>query len=440
MSGDPRLQRFAVFDDHESIRLGCEHIPPPLSGLDKVSPTVAMERTRKVLRCLLVITPKTAALLQKLGDHLRAGADVRYGDAEQYRRLCYEKEPELPSVPMLNLVGLAGIGKSKLIKALEKLLPDLAPTTFDDKHDDVPVRGAIRTTILQGDSDLRFLGRIGQKVDVTQADDFEDLLLKVGKIAYRDGVAGIGIDEFQHGSLSAANARITSLLLTARDTTIPGQCGFNFSLCHRLMKRNQEDRDRLLTNMVLVTPEDPASLGWRQIVLGTAKTFGEYAGFDPVGDAPEIGRLSACLPRNLHRLIVIALGIALEAGKTKVEMVHIRRAYHSRAYASARTDVELLKEDVPSLQRKKRMDLFCPEELLLDSPPDAEKSSEVDTLKKAARAMLEQSMTESERRGRQVLEAGNKPSSGQKVVPLKPRSGISAESLMDAHDGYSKKK
>nr|WP_277817170.1 AAA family ATPase [Solimonas terrae] len=339
------------------------------------------------------------------------------------------------------IVGLAGIGKSALFRAMERLIGNDRTTQLDDAHDPLVIRGFISTTVVPGDSDRRLLARIAEQLDI-EADarsHVERLMAQLKKIGYRDGVAGLNLDEFQHGTLSAANSRVTSLLLTARATGIPVAYACNFSLIHRLLERPQEDRDRLLARVTVLTPERPESEGWRLIVNGTGSVLRAYLRFDAESEAAELGRLSGCLPRNLHRLLGIAYEIARESASKAITMKHVRDAFHSRAFASARSDIQAIHEiaDGAGWRSTRRLDLHCPEELRQDSAPKAGSATADQKLNVLTRHMLEKSMTAEERSGwRLAAEQRGKTDAVGKVVSIKKHKERTARSLIEAHNRF----
>lgn len=442
---NPWASRFSAFDDPASIICGARHIPQPLSGLEAVSPAVAVERLRLTLEQLFVVTPKYATVLKAIGEHAAAGSDIRYFEKGEFKGKCYEKNIDVPILPPLCIVGLAGIGKSAIFRAAARVIARDNKTHFDDSHDPVLVRGFISSTVEPGDSDRRLLVRIAEQLDINAgiSGDICKLSVQIRKIGYRDGVAGLHLDEFQHGTLSAANARITSLLLTARATGIPMVFACNFSLIHRLLERPQEDRDRLLTRVIVLTPETPDSEGWRLMVEGMFAVMKTYVRLDVENIAPELGRLSGCLPRNLYRLLGIAYGIAREEASSVITMKNLRDAYHSRAYASARSDVKAIGQisDGAGWKATKRIDLCCPEELIQDAGPCAAIATTDQKLEVLTRLSLEGSMTDEEKHGRRLADQQSRKNAGtDKVVPIKGKKNRSASDLLAAHEEFGRKK
>lgn len=438
MIENPWTSRFENFEDSARLRALVENIPEPLVNLRNVPPVTAMERMKARLSELFIVTPKIESVLRAIGNHSAAGSDIRYGDPTKILENTYNEKFEVPLISPMCLCGPAGIGKTKLLRAAPKLLPAGPDVVLNAQHDPVPVRGFVTTTVLQGDRDTLLLYRIAEHLEVPamHTKDFDRFRKQVRKMAYRDGVGGLHLDEFQHGTLSSANSRITSLLLTARETGMPLTYACNYSLMHRLLKRPQEDRDRILANIVMLTPDTPDSAAWARVVAGTMTVLADSARLDADECCKELGELSGCLPRNLHRLFGVAYAIARESGAAAATMSHVRSAYHSRAYALARDDITALRAiaDGRSYKIGKRSDLVCPEELIPDAVPAPDTSTGDAALPAMARQLLGQSMTAQERAGLSIAQASGRKRS--KVVPIREQKKRTAQGLADAHDNY----
>ncbi|WP_141211464.1 hypothetical protein [Rhodoferax sp. TH121] len=193
-----------------------------------------------------------------------------------------------------------------------------------------------------------------------------DQLKTARKRAYRDGVALLLADEFQFLTASAsANTRITQTLLSMGYCGLPTVYVANHSLLHRLLRRPQEDRDRLLADLMILSPDTPESDDWSDTLAALIAVSPEIFRINPKTDAPQFHRYCAGIKRAAVGLLVEGYRIARSQtndGRFTVNMEHIQSAYRSHLFFAHRIDIEIVTQQL-ILGRQvdnKRNDLWCP--------------------------------------------------------------------------------
>lgn len=288
---------------------------------------------------------------------------LSYPDSRTYMEGIYSRHPPLPMfVPLRCITGLAGIGKSALVKALERVLPPSGPRSVPLDEAPSPV-GSIWTVNVQVQSSLRDLFSAFGGADGALKDRIDTMR----KRAYRDGISLLVADEFQFlTSSSSAHTRVTQTLLSLGYCGLPAFYVANYSLLHRLLRRPHEDRDRLLCDITILTPDLPDSEDWMRTLAFQIGVAPDVFRIDPVSDGAQIHRWCAGLKRLLANLLVIAYHGVRRRSRNGEDVVvctkDLQTAYESSQFAVHRADVEIIIQQMilnRSVDRR-RPDLWCP--------------------------------------------------------------------------------
>ncbi len=255
--------------------------------------------------------------------------------------------------------GLSGTGKTKLLEALGKLLPN-GQTEDVSGYRNLPLTAAWHLSVEDGTGLNGLLGPVlwpKAAHDASVSIDGElpakssskgmalpKLMMHARVRTWRDAVCFIFADEFQNISKGDTSARATSLLLSLL-TIGPRLCFCaNFSLVHKLMKAgNPEDKRRLLTNHFELLPDAKGSPAFRRYIQELKQVCPEVFVFD-VDDCLEFIHDSTF---GVKDYVVQLLKWAYVAGcvrgkKSKVQRKQLEMSYASREFASTRAMVEVL--------------------------------------------------------------------------------------------------
>ncbi|ABD68794.1 hypothetical protein Rfer_1053 [Rhodoferax ferrireducens T118] len=277
--------------------------------------------------------------------------------------------------PATMLTGLAGTGKSELLKALNRLLGN---ESFLDLpgHDRVPLVPGWFMNVKEGSSpNSLLLPWIEQKkvvskcnkVDSTEEYQRKDLNLPrlaelSRRVAFRDGVCIISIDEFQFISKStSANSLATNLLLRLLAIGPRLIFGANYSLAHRLDARGQEDRQRLLARRIYLKPENLCSPDGIRLLKEYFKILPMDFTLDAIAVAQQVQDYTFGIKRLVVDLLAISWVHAKKSGGVKANVTtdDLRCAFLSRDFCANRVDVEILQRQEIE-KRQIRRDLWDP--------------------------------------------------------------------------------
>lgn len=260
-----------------------------------------------------------------------------------------------PQLRITCLTGLPGVGKSQVFAAFERLFPPASIAI--PAHGNFLLRSTWRMTVKAGSS-LRLLVSDHYR----HRDAVPSRMLSFGSVQRElctQGIASLHADELQFLTQGEGNTLPAKLLNQLGRLGPPLVFAANYSLIHRLNTRPQEEKQRLLTKPIFLHPDTPDSNDWKAFVralIGTIPEFGKL-------DFHETQLLLHSYSFGLRRLTASLLTQAYVSMRARnanyVEALDIDHAYRSEAYATNRSDVEIL---VARLEKsnEKRRDLWCP--------------------------------------------------------------------------------
>lgn len=354
---NPWAARFEALLDAETIKALVAVEVPPLIGLERLPTELAAKQLEKSLETVFYPTSQCVAFIQRLVGVAYAHCKVTYPTRKAFMAGIYAKDVPLEKfVPPMCLTGLAGIGKTELIRAFIRLQRLDSTVEADDKHPPFPLNGAWLVTILARSTPKDVLIELSKSV-ATPA----ELVSVCRKLAFRNGVPSLLADEFQFATgSSSANARVTQMLYCLAYIGIPFVYVANFSLLRRLQKRPEEDQQRLLSDPIVLSPDRWESEDWVMTLRAQQGIAPEILQFDPNKDAKNLHAYTAGRKRAMVRLIVIAFRTEHPRGGI-VDFDALRRAYQSSQFAGYREESEILANQIfRNAPDKTRDDLWCP--------------------------------------------------------------------------------
>lgn len=425
---NPWAKRFEPLLDRETIRQRSRVVVPPLLGLRDVSAETACSRLEKALKTVFYPTTQCVNVLQRVVDMAYAHCVNMYENENEFLAGIYAKNPPLPEfAPPLLFTGLAGTGKTEIGKAFLRILFDEGRVAVGQEHSPFPLKKPWHVTVHAKAGPLDVLKGLANCERGSS-----DLVERCRKIAFRDGVPLLMADEFQFATGStSANARVTQMLLSLGYIGIPWIYNANFTLVQRLLKRPEEDRQRILSDWIILQPEIPSSVDWQETLSTQKSVAPDILVFDPVMDAPKIHAFTAGRKRAVKALLVQTLRTEHSRGGV-VDISAIERTYHSHHYAGFREESEILANQViTNRPDKKRADLWCPLPLPAGAMIEFAHAAKEKRNELVADAEVRSALNDQEKRALRDIERGNsepKKKRGE-VVPLRKRVALTAEDL-----------
>lgn len=454
----PWVTRFDGLLDRDGIALRAEvqacHVP----GLATQPPHLALASLEQELSRLQVFSGVEVDILARLMERSQSYAIRAYPDLHVFLRRLHAEDIDILSPLPICLTGLAGVGKSSLLAAFARIQPgeELLHLGAPFVGGSVPSKAftAVRVESRSGFVELLQPWLPPEYQQDGSQRSFEDGRLAAGRsgmsdtvrraarYSYRTGVCASLVDEMQFMTQGAtSNARVTQFLLMMTYLKVPLIFSANYSLCRKLLKRNQEDQDRLLGAPVVLSPLslDDKGLGLllraydivlRDVVDGSLCRFmDEYA-------AMTLG-----IKRKVRQLTLASFALMRERGDRKLTARHLQDAFSKSVSPSFMTEIQVLKQQsIEGKPTQARPDLWCPfgpDFNCMELPQSGSANAKA---KDVARVLMLDSLTASERRAFEGLKtdskagarrpASKRPPADVVALPAKRKGTISAGELL----------
>lgn len=426
-SSNPWAARYASLLDREMLKQRAIVTVPSIEGLQSMPIETACKTLERGLKTVFYPTNQCLDILYRFVGMAHAHCLEKYPSPKDFLAGIYAEEAPLQEFsPPICFTGLPGTGKTKILKALNRILDFETHLTFDD-HSPFRLRGPWYVTVKAKNTPNDIFRSL-----VHVNGSLADLIKKSRRNAYRDGVSFLFADEFQFATGSGqANTRVSQMLLSLAYLGLPFIFAANFSLCYRLLKRPKEERDRLLSKVIVLLPDHPESDDWLDTLRALQAVAPEILVFEVEKDAADLHRWSAGLKRALVELIMIAFRDVHPRGG-KIDRSALKRAYESMDFAQHRNDVEILAtQAIQNRPGTKSKDLWCPFPLPKETAESFTELAKGQRDQKFAEAELEASMNAEERKALQAFEKTQKKGekTGGTVTPIKRKPVPTAEDL-----------
>lgn len=429
-AANPWAERFAPLLDAEEVFRRAQVIPPVLSNLNAMPIEVACKELGDALSKIFYPTAQCVDLLKEWAGQAYAHCLSHYPSRRDFLSDVYDttKASPLPefSYPTC-LTGFAGAGKSQVLMAFQRIQPQPESLHIDDNHSHFPLESPW----------------IRQLKDCKSPQQLPALLSGLGvsgkatlefarKRAFRDGVAFLGVDEFQFATQSSsANTLVTQMLFSASHIGLPFVFAANFSLAHKLLRRPQEDHQRLLSNPKVLWPDPPESDDRTKTLELYLAINPDVLIFDAVSDSQAIYLYSAGIKRLERLLIVEGYRIARSrcGRNAKVGLKEIEEAYHSVSFTSNRRDVaDIARQSIQNAKIPGRDDIWCPFDLPKPAHSSRSTAFAEHRAERVAEAAIQASLTKAEREAFEALSKPAKKKDGR-VVQLRAKAAPTAADL-----------
>lgn len=436
----PFSSRYDGLSDRQHI-IRCATVRPlALLGLETCDMHAAAERLRNQLKRIYIPNEFALSFISEMVESSAWYCAEKYADEPSYFRSIYH--PSDAEVMPICLTGLAGVGKSVLLDALLRVLPEPIPFRPEASSDEIRLVSCWRATARDKSTAKQLLAELVQSGGSEKdCHGTASHLLKVARsYAGKVGLPLILLDELQHVTLSTtATALTTSQLLTMAKIGVPMVYVSNYSLQNKLFKRNAEEKHRLTSNPRIMLPDEPDSSDWAAYVEECVRVAGPYLAVDAENLSSYLYANTFGLKRFVVELFRLAYIETRQRGQQRIELTDFVSAHASAAYTGKRDEVSILGRQETE-RHVRQPDLWCPYEL-----PRKKLSKVVDFYrdeadKRLSQTALEKSLTPLERKTFQRL-AGANDSTVKVKVPRNQarRKNPTHDDLLTGHHRYSDK-
>lgn len=455
MKTNPWQDVYALKGNEDEVFKGLEFRASPLR-LQGDTLEAKAEALKEGMRNVFLCGEQARQVLSKILAISQGHASSFCQSPQQVLAATYGEQPwGRTTQPAIVLTGLAGVGKSELVRALERLLLSRTSTVDCAGHQKLPHVPAWFMTLRKGANINSLIRPWIERVEGTskgehgaQSTPLEGVISAAGgqkkrdlntnhllalarRCTRRDGTCLLAVDELQFVSTSAnANSFVTALLLNLLSIGPKFLYVTNFSLLHKLKKRSQEDQQRLLAHPILFKPDAVDSQDFADLLA-------EYFALMPDDFSFQLHQVVELVHQytfGIRRAVVELLGEAWLIAKTArrknapVELDDIKKAYLSPKYSVYREDVEQLGR-LQFGDRKVRADLVNPFPELATTPKVLQLQPAIEAFEKnVAERHLDNQMTPSQRSNLAALLGKTKPSdAAPQVIEFGRRSGKKAD-------------
>lgn len=389
--------RFDGYMDIESIRKRVVVRPEPVPDLETLHPSVGAHLLAERLMEMYLPNEFSLNFIHEMtGLAYLHNLKVFSSEAGYAARIF--KPPEVEVSPIC-LTGLAGVGKSQTIAALWRALPPPVELTCD------LYQGTVELTSLWYASARGKAGGKQLLLDFVHGSghdgrggNLKKLLVECRRLANRDGVTLVVLDETQHINTGEGASKVTDILLTMAVIGPPMIFVSNYSLVHKLLRRNSEDKQRLLSEPRIMLPDDPKSQDWADFVDECVRVSGGRVKAGKDEFATELYRSTFGIKRLAVQLLKLAYIECRAAGRNRIEVEDLHKAYRSSAYTSNARDVEDLQlEAINKGSSRTSLDLRCPFDLPVEFKSNVVSFTRADRDQRVQARVFDSSATEAER-------------------------------------------
>lgn len=347
----PWIARFDALLSTSFVRRACLVMPDVLQLHASVSASAAEISAGRTLAALYYPSQQDLSILRRLIEHALAYCEQAYESETLYRNRIHA------SIHLRNnsfsnpicLTGLAGVGKSQLLKAFCRLF---STKRFQDAEGliEAPMEGPISVTLQKN---LRLKSYLNDYINRDDPESgqcqLQDAIYRFPHLAYTNGAPYILIDETQFQVGGNSMITIKNTLLQFMEFGIPLLFVANFSLIKLLNRSPEQVRQRLLTRPIELKRDAATSDDWKGYLRCCDVSLGDTIAPGTLSEHDLIHQYTGGIKRFAVDLLKISYRKAYDRKKpSPVTLDHIKEAYLSADYAIARHQVHAIDSYVVS--------------------------------------------------------------------------------------------
>lgn len=455
MISSPWTNRFERLDDEKFIARKTLLRPDAIAGLATMPAEVGADLIEASLKQSFIPSQRTIAVLQALVRRAMAYSITNFPTHDAHLRKVYSADGDEfaePSFPTC-LTGLAGVGKSQVLKALKRLLPPPSSVPSIHGHPAFPLESCWYVTIGESNASNTILlplslGHAEKKAieqgqrkprSGPQGTSRKEILRGCRKNAAIAGVSTIIVDELQFLARSASAIASTSKLLQAFCDIGPTVVfAANFDLCHKFMKTDQQSKQRFISSPIVLLPDDPNGKDWGNYLSECNRIMDDMLDSSILNNQRIMYGYTAGLKRVAVQLFKIAFQVCRARGGKIITLEDCENAYLSTAFSSNAADVSIIKQHI-LLSRCVRSDMWCPFEVPKDDIQRIRENFEIEANKNVARIVAVSALTKKERMAYDELKSNSKTSKETAPKKATGRKPASKNDLRANYEEYQRK-
>lgn len=355
---NPWSQRFYSVMSADKMKEALHQVAPPIMGVRHMSKEGVVQAFDSACKASFYPTTQCVSFALKVVEIMHVHCNSNYKSEKDFLRNVYLNERHIEPINPIIISGLAGVGKSSLLKRIHQILSFKLEVKVDQSHPPFQILGPTLLSVNERKSPQSIIEAMTGSKSIESAT----------RVLYMKGVPGILIDEMQFLATSAsANVAISKVLLGLRPLGIPCVVAANYSLMHKLLRRPDEERHRLLSDVFVLDVDEPESECWINSIKQTFSLLPEIIDIDVEEYATKLHQMTAGRMRAL--IVLLKEGLRL-IDHTKQSLVFndIQRAYKSIGFSIYRNDAELIAYYHVGKTFKGRTDLVCPSEFRSEKP------------------------------------------------------------------------